>query len=219
MNDKQIREVHKILEEEYPKYHVPIVELIQAQTKNPFSVLLATILSARTKDQTTAIATKKLLEKVKTYQDLKKLSVKEIEELIFPVGFYKNKAKYLKQLPKVLEEKFKGKLPETVEELCELPGVGRKTANLVVAVGFKKPAICVDIHVWRINNRLGYTNNSKTPLETEMILRKKLPKDLWITYNTYLVAFGQRLCTPTSPHCSICPIKKYCERNNVNKSR
>lgn len=219
MNNKDIREVHKILKEEFPKYHVPIVELIEAQTKDPFSVLLATIISARTKDQTTAIATKKLLEKVKDYKDLKKLSVKEIEELIFPVGFYKNKAKYLKELPNVLEEKFNGKLPETVEELCELPGVGRKTANLVAAVGFKKPAICVDVHVWRINNRLGYTKNSKTPLETEMTLRKKLPKDLWITYNTYLVAFGQRLCTPISPHCTICPIKKYCERNGVKKSR
>ncbi len=210
--------VNKILKREFPKWQTPIIELVEAQTKDPFKVLVATLLSARTKDATTAEVTKKLFKVVHTARDIERLSLKEIEELIYPVGFYKTKAKHLKLLPMVLKERFNNKIPETIDELIELPGVGRKTANLVVATAFKKPAICVDTHVHRINNRLGYIT-TKTPFETEMTLRKILPKKYWITYNMYLVALGQSICTPISPKCSICPLRGECHRVGVEKSR
>lgn len=193
---------------------VPIVELIEAQTKDPFKVLVTTILSARTKDQTTAAVVKKLFKKVSKANDFRKFSVKQIEKLIFPVGFFHNKAKFLKQLPDVLDNEFNGIIPSTIDELVRLPGVGRKTANLVVAVAFSKPAICVDIHVHRISNRFGYVN-TKTPYETEMALREKLPLRYWMTYNTIIVAFGQHLCKPINPVCSKCPVYAYCNRIGV----
>ena len=148
----------------------------------------------------------------------KKFTQKEIEKLIYPVGFYKTKAKHLKQLPIILKQEFNNKIPETIEELIKLPGVGRKTANLVVTIAFNKPGICVDTHVHKIMNRIGYIE-TKTPYETEMRLRDKLPKKYWKTINSILVAFGQNLCTPISPHCSNCPINKYCNRLGVKKSR
>jgi len=208
----------RILNKEVRKDKVPVVDLIRVQTKDPFKVLLATILSARTNDRTTTEAAARLFKKVKKPKDLRKLTIKQIEKLIFPVGFYKNKARYLKELPNVLDEKFKGIIPQTVEELIELPGVGRKTANLVVTVGFNKPAICVDVHVHRITNRLGYLK-TKNPLETEMALRKKLPKRHWKIINRVLVAFGQNLCRPIGPKCSECPVKQYCKRVGVKTSR
>ncbi|NOZ81250.1 MAG: endonuclease III [DPANN group archaeon] len=218
MKPVPIDRIYSILSCEVKHWRVPIVDLVKVQTKDPFKVLLATILSARTKDQTTAMASKKLFSLVKNKEDLKKLSQKQIERLIFPVGFYRTKARHLKQLSRALEEKFSGVIPDTVEELCELPGVGRKTANLVVAVGFSKPAVCVDVHVHRITNRLGYVK-TRNPFETEMTLREKLPRRYWIHFNSYLVAFGQHLCTPISPHCSICPIKGYCNRIGITSSR
>ncbi len=213
-----IDSIHKILKREYPKWRVPVAELIQVQTKDPFKVLLATIMSARTKDEVTAQAAERLYKKVKNFNDLKKIPVNELEKLIYPVGFYKTKAKNMKLLPDVVKEKFNGKIPSTVEELVELPGVGRKTANLVVAVAFNKPAVCVDTHVHKITNRLGYVK-TKNPLETEMALRKKLPQKYWTTFNTYLVAFGQNICVPISPWCSKCPIEKYCRKIGVKSSR
>ena len=142
--------------------------------------------------------------------DLERLSEKEIEKLIYPVGFYHDKARHLKALPQALQEKFGGVLPNTVEELCELPGVGRKPANLTVAVGFDLPAICVDVHVHRICNRLGLIK-TKTPLETEMTLRKILPRRYWKTWNSHLVSFGQTRCAPVRPQCGDCPIRRYCQ--------
>ena len=209
-----IDNVYRILKKEVVNYNVPVVDLIEIQTEDPFKVLVATILSARTKDETTANVLKKLFAKVTTPNDLDKLTEKEIEDLIYPVGFYKNKAKYLKQLPAALN----GKVPDNIDDLVKLPGVGRKTANLVVAVAFKKPAICVDIHVHRIMNRLGYVE-TKTPYETEMELRKKLPIEYWITFNSIFVAFGQNLCRPISPHCSKCPISHECPRVRVEQTR
>ncbi len=209
-----IDSIYKILNKAVKGYQVPIVDLVEAKTKDPFKILLATILSARTNDKTTAIVYKKLFAKVNSAKDLEKLNVKQIEKLIYPVGFYKNKAKYLKKLPVVLKEKFNNKLPRTIEELIELPGVGRKTANLVMAVAFKIPAICVDVHVNRIMNRFGYIK-TKNPLETEMILRKKLPKKYWLQINYIIVAFGQNLCKPINPQCNICPVYKYCKRVGV----
>jgi len=210
--------VFSILKKEVPKYNVPVVDLINVQTNDPVKVLLATILSARTKDATTAKAAARLFTKVKKISDLDALSVTEVEKLIYPVGFYKTKARHLKQLPSVLKEKFDDKIPRAVEELIHLPGVGRKTANLVVAVAFEDDAICVDTHVHKIFNRLGYVK-TKNPFETEKALRKKLPKKYWKLTNRLFVAFGQNMCTPVSPHCSICPIRKYCKRVGVTQSR
>ncbi len=193
-------------------------DLIQVQSGSAYKILIATILSARTKDETTSEACNRLFALAPTMERLQKLPEDKIRDLIFPVGFYKNKAKYLVKLPTVIKEKFKNIIPDTVEELCELPGVGRKTANLAVALAFDKPAICVDIHVHRINNRLGYLK-TETPLETEMRLRKILPQEYWTTINAYMVSFGQNLCRPINPYCSKCPIISYCNQCNVEKSR
>ena len=190
MKPVNISAVYSILRREVRRYKVPVVDLIEIQTKDPFKVLISAILSARTKDETTVQACRRLFAKVRKAKDLDKLSAKELEKIIFPVGFYKNKAKFLRQLPAALDEHFSGKIPQTIEELVLLPGVGRKVANLVVAVAFRKPAVCVDTHVHRIMNRLSYVR-TKTPFETEMALRKKLPKKLWKEFNPTLVAFGQ----------------------------
>ena len=210
----KIAAIDKALKAEFQAHTAPIIELIEAQTHDPFCVLVGTILSARTKDACTAGAVRRLFATGRNParfapEDLERLSTEEIEKLIFPVGFYHDKAKHLKALPKVLKEKFGGVLPNTVEELCELPGVGRKTANLPVAVGFDLPAICVDVHVHRISNRLRLVK-TKTPLETEMALRKLLPVKYWKTWNSHLVSFGQTRCGPVRPKCEGCPIARYC---------
>ena len=217
MTIKDIPAVDKALKKEFKAHAAPIIELIEAQTHDPFCVLVGTILSARTKDACTAGAVKRLFSaetqrrggKPFRPESLERLSVEEIEKLIYPVGFYHDQARHLKELPKVLKEKFGGVLPHTVEELCELPGVGRKTANLTVAVGFDLPAICVDVHVHRICNWLKLVKTSK-PVETEMALRKILPVKYWKTWNSHLVSFGQTRCDPVRPKCDGCPIAKYC---------
>ena len=206
--------VYRILGEEFKKYPSPIVDLVKAQTSDPFKILVTTILSARTKDETTSKVIKVLFQRVNNVDDLEKLSVEEIEKLIYPAGFYHNKAKSLKKLPSVLKAKFGGKVPEEIDEMLELPGVGRKTANLVRTMAFDKDGICVDVHVHRISNRLGYVKTAN-PFETEMALRKKLPKELWSMYNSYLVAYGQNLCSPRNPHCDICPIWDECQQVDV----
>jgi endonuclease III len=218
MDNSEMSKVYVILKRETAAYKVPVVDLIQLQTNDPFKVLVATILSARTLDRTTTDAARKLFSKAKTIDELEKLSVLEIEKLIYPVGFYKNKAKFLKELPLKINEMYFGKIPNNVDELVTLPGVGRKTANLVVAIAFNKPAVCVDVHVHRIMNRFSYVR-TKTPFETEMALRKKLPVKYWTTINSILVAFGQNLCRPTAPKCSICPVVKFCRRIDVKKSK
>lgn len=209
---KKIAAIDKALKKEFVAHPAPIIELIEAQTHDPFCVLIGTILSARTKDACTAGAVRRLfgaMGGVATPDALARLPVAEIEKLIYPVGFYHDKARHLHELPRVLDEKFGGKLPKTVEELCELPGVGRKTANLTVAVGFDLPAICVDVHVHRISNRLRLVQ-TKTPFETEMALRKLLPVKYWKTWNSHLVSFGQTRCAPRYPKCSGCPIARFC---------
>lgn len=197
---------------------VPIVELLQVQTKDPFKVLVGTILSARTKDETTAKVLPGLFSKVSVASDFRKLTLKQIETLIYPVGFYHVKAKHLKLLPDMLDELFDGIIPDTIEELIMLPGVGRKTANLVLAVAFNKPAVCVDVHMHRMMNRFGYIKTT-TPLETEMALRKKLPRKYWTTMSGFVVAYGQHICRPISPKCSECIIKKECMRVGVTTHR
>lgn len=192
---------------------VPVVDLIAVQTKDPYKILVATILSARTKDETTAKAAAALFEQAPSLQQLANLSEKVIEKLIYPVGFYKNKTKYLKQLPFALE-KFGDIVPDTIDELLTLPGVGRKTANLVVCVAFKKPAICVDTHVHRIMNIWQYVQTS-TPEQTEKALRNTLPGKHWMTVNSLLVAFGQYLCRPVGPRCDECPLVQECPQHGV----
>ena len=218
MKKVDIDAIYKILKKEVEPYNVPVVDLIEIQTKDPFKVLIATILSARTKDETTAKACEKLFSKIKSAEDLNNFSEKEIQRLIYPVGFYKSKAKYLKKLPRILKEEFGGKIPSEIDDLLKLPGVGRKTANLVRAVAFKKPAMAIDVHCHRIFNRLGYIK-TKTPLETEMVLRKKLSKEYWEEINSLFVFFGQHLCRPISPYCSKCPVIKYCNQMGVKKIR
>ena len=212
MTLEEVPLVNRLLKKEFKAHAAPIIELIEAQTHDPFCVLVGTILSARTKDQCTAGAVKRLFARMggtATPDALEAIPVPELEKLIFPVGFFRDKARHLHALSSVLREKFGGTLPNTVEALCELPGVGRKTANLTVAVGFNLPAICVDVHVHRITNRWGLIK-TKTPLDTEMALRALLPKRYWKTWNSHLVSFGQTRCFPRNPNCTDCPIKKYC---------
>ena len=210
MTVKDIPAVDRALKKEFHAHSAPIIELIQAQTQDPFCVLVGTILSARTKDACTAGAVKRLFAAGgDTPQGLERMDARQIEKLIYPVGFYRDKARHLKSLPGVLREKFGGVLPNTVEELCELPGVGRKTANLTVAVGFGLPAICVDVHVHRICNWLELVKTKK-PVETEMKLREILPVRYWKTWNSHLVSFGQTRCSPVRPKCDGCPIARFC---------
>ncbi len=202
--------IHAALAQAYTQVQAPIMDLIAAQTHDPYRILVGTILSARTKDQTTAAALERLFPVAPDLAALGKLPVEQLEKLIFPVGFYHTKAAHLAALPGAVEKLFGGEIPQTVEELITLPGVGRKTANLVVSLAFGLPAICVDTHVHRINNRLGIVR-TKTPLETEMALRRLLPQHLWSAWNMIFVSFGQTRCRPIGPKCQGCPIAHYCQ--------
>jgi endonuclease-3 len=185
---------------------------------DPFKVLISTMLSLRTKDLTTAAATERLFRRVHTPEQMAKLPAQEIEKLIYPVLYYRNKAKAIRETCRILVERFNSQVPDEIDTLITLPGVGRKTANLVLTLGHRKPAMCVDTHVHRISNIWGYVQ-TKNPHETEMELRSKLPKRYWMEYNDLLVSFGQHLCVPVSPKCSQCPIRKYCPRIGVTRSR
>lgn len=203
----------EILKKEVSEYQVPVVDLIAVQTRSPFKVLVATILSARTKDEVTAKASERLFKLAPDADHLATLSETKIRELIFPVGFYKSKAGYLSKLPQALNA-FDGQVPDAIDDLVTLPGVGRKTANLVRAVAFDKDAICVDTHVHRIMNIWGYVK-TRNPLETEKTLRKKLPKSHWKEVNGILVAFGQGTCRPIGPHCHRCVLTSLCPKKGV----
>lgn len=179
--------------------------------QDPYLVLVSCILSLRTNDKTTYPATLRMLELGKTMQDLSQVKIEDLEKAIYPVGFYKNKAEVIVSLSKLLIEEYSAKVPDSIEELIKIKGVGRKTANLVLAKGFNKPAICVDVHVHRIFNRLGYIK-TKTPEETEFALKSKIPQKLWIDINTLFVTHGQNICKPTKPLCNICPIEQDCAK-------
>ncbi|MCK4838736.1 MAG: exodeoxyribonuclease III [Desulfobulbaceae bacterium] len=202
------------LEQEVRDYQVPVVDLIAVQTNDPYRILVATILSARTRDEVTAKAATRLFKEAPDLDSLAGLSEERLAELIKPVGFFRNKAGFLAKLPESLDREFNGKIPETVEQLCKLPGVGRKTANLVVAVAFKKPAICVDTHVHRIMNIWAYVQTA-TPLATEMALRRQLPEKYWLKINSILVAFGQGTCKSQRPHCDRCVLGDSCPKIGV----
>ena len=183
---------------------------------DPFKVLICCILSLRTNDLTTYPCSLRMLELGTKPEDFLNIDVDTLAKAIYPVGFYRNKAQQILDISKELVEKYNGQVPKSIDELVKFKGVGRKTANLVMAKGFDEPAICVDVHVHRISNRLGWVK-TKTPEETEMELRKLLPVKYWLDINTILVTFGQNLCKPQKPMCNICPVKQYCNSfNNLN---
>ncbi len=211
MKPADVPAVHRAALAEFRSHPAPVVDLMGAQGEGAFRILLATILSARTKDACTAkVCREKLFPAVKGWDDVRRLSEDELAALIHPVGFFRQKAAAIKKIPDVLDAKFGGRIPETVEELCELPGVGRKTANLVVAVAFGKPAVCVDVHVHRIMNRMGLVK-TETPLDTEMALRRVLPEKYWRTWNACFVSHGQRVCLPRNPRCGECALRRWCD--------
>ena len=192
--------------------NLPQTEFVKMmeEFKDPFKVLICCILSLRTNDKTTYPCSLRMLELGTTPKDFLTIDVETLAKAIYPVGFYKNKAQQILDISKELVEKFNSKVPDSIEELVKFKGVGRKTANLVMAKGYCEPAICVDVHVHRISNRLGWVK-TQTPDETEMELRKLIPKKYWLDLNTILVTFGQNLCKPQRPICTECPIREYCE--------
>ncbi len=192
--------------------------MVAAESRDPFRVLVACILSLRTQDTTTGPASERLFALADTPRTMRGLTPGRIERAIYPVGFYRTKARVILGLCRDLLARFGGRVPDDIDQLLTLKGVGRKTANLVVTMGYGKPGICVDTHVHRISNRLGYVR-TRTPEETEMALRRTLPGRFWIGYNDLLVAFGQNVCTPLSPRCSSCPVKALCRRVGVTASR
>lgn len=185
--------------------------LLMDSFKNPYLVLIACILSLRTNDRTTYPATLRMLNLAKTPNEMKNVKLEDLKQAIYPVGFYENKAKQIIELSRIIDEELEGIVPNEIEDLIKFKGVGRKTANLVLSLGFNKPAICVDVHVHRIFNRLGYID-TKTPEETEFALREKLPLKYWIDINTLLVTHGQNVCKPIKPKCGECPISDFCKK-------
>lgn len=218
MKDDQIHQAMSILSHAVKAWVSPAVTIVATRDGDPFKVLVSCILSLRTRDQTTAEASARLFGIADTAAQMAQLGLDRIEEAIYPVGFYRVKARQILEICRELCEKHEGRLPDGLEELLKFKGVGRKTANLVLTLGFGKPGICVDIHVHRICNRWGYLS-TRTPEQTETALRKKLPPEYWIIINDLLVTFGQNQCTPVSPRCSSCPLYSLCDRVAVIKYR
>ncbi|MGH7899097.1 MAG: endonuclease III domain-containing protein [Candidatus Binatia bacterium] len=215
VGNRNIDPVIATLKRTVKAWTVPVVGRYRAE---PFTTLVSCLLSLRTKDETTEAASARLFRLARTPQAMVTLTAAEIERAIYPVGFYRTKSRTIRELCRTLLDRHGGRVPGDFDELLALKGVGRKTANLVVTLAFRQYGICVDTHVHRISNRWGYVR-TKTPHETEMRLREKLPRRHWRVYNDLLVAFGQNLCHPTSPHCSRCPIAKHCARVGVTRSR
>ncbi|MCP3676319.1 MAG: endonuclease III [Deltaproteobacteria bacterium] len=218
MDNGDITQVFKILRESIAPFTTPAVTLVSETTRDPFKVLISCILSLRTQDGTTGAASERLFKLADSPVKMGQLSTTTIEEAIYPVGFYRNKAIVIKDICITLAERYDSIVPDSIDELLTLKGVGRKTANLVVTMGYGKPGICVDTHVHRITNRWGYVETKK-PDETEFVLRKLLPKRYWIPINDLLVTFGQNICKPISPFCSKCRLVDYCGKVDVVKSR
>ena len=220
MNNSTFYKLWPLLQEQVRSLELPWLENMakKSLSRDPFKVLISCILSLRTQDKTTGVASEKLFSLAPDMKTMSKLPVKTIEKAIYPVGFYKTKAERIKDICKVLIGKYNSSVPDDIDELLILKGVGRKTANLVVTLGYGKPGICVDTHVHRITNRWGYVK-TKTPEKTEFALREKLPEKYWLEINGMLVAFGQGICRPISPLCSRCGINRYCEKLGVTVSR
>jgi len=213
-----IRAAIDILREEYRSWKTPAVTIVSQQDHSPFKVLVSCIISLRTRDEVTAQASTRLFERADTPAAMQSLPVDEVAGLIYPAGFYRNKALQIVEISKRLMGEYGGMVPDEIDELLKFKGVGRKTSNLVVTLGFGKPGICVDTHVHRICNRWGYVS-TKTPDETEAALRKRLPAEYWIEINDLLVAFGQNHCHPLSPRCSVCRLAGMCAKVGVGASR
>jgi len=218
VSNKNIDQVVQLISKKMRDLPDPSVTLVGKRWKSPFLVLISCVLSLRTKDETTLPASERFFAVADTPKKMLTIKPKEIEKLIYPVGFYKTKAKSILGICRDILEKFDGKVPNDIDTLMTMKGVGRKTANLVLTEGFGLPAICVDTHVHRISNRFGYVKTN-TPDETETALRKKLPRKHWGGYNALLVTWGQNICRPISPLCSDCEVKTYCDRKGVGKSR
>ena len=218
MKYEDIHTIIAILREEYKKWQTPAVTIVAQCNGSPFKVLISCLISLRTKDGVTAMASARIFERAETPETMSELSVDEISELIYPAGFYHTKAKQIALLSRELVDEYQGIVPDEIDELLRFKGVGRKTANLVMTLGFGKPGICVDTHVHRICNRFGYVS-TKSPDETEKILRFQLPPEYWIEINDLLVAFGQNHCFPVSPLCSSCRLLGICDRIGVKVSR
>lgn len=212
-----IHKVLRIIELENKRFVEPIVTTISRE-RTPFHVLISCILSLRTKDQTTREASNRLFAMADNPEEMVKIPAETLEKIIYPVGFYRTKAKKIKEICGILITTYSGKVPDEIDELLKLNGVGRKTANLVVTLGYQKPGICVDTHVHRITNRWGFVK-TKNPYETEFVLREKLPKKYWLTINDLLVTFGQNICAPVSPKCNTCPVNVFCRKVGVTKHR
>lgn len=198
--------------------YLPSVSRLARKKRDPFRVLISTILSLRTKDSVTSEASRRLFDLAASPSEIAALRIGTIEKAIYPVGFYKTKAGTIKNISRRITEEYGGIVPDSIDELLKFKGVGRKTANLVVTLGYGKYGICVDTHVHRVSNRLGIVD-TKTPERTEFALRQILPKKHWISYNELLVSFGQRVCRPISPLCSQCPLVKICPKTGVKRHR
>ena len=215
MRPDDIHSVVRILKREIRQWPVPA---LAKYVETPFTTLISCILSLRTQDKTTLAASDRLFEIAQTPVSMLAVPQKTIERAIYPVSFFRTKARTIHAICEQLLSQFQGNVPSDLETLLTLPGVGRKTANIVVTLAFRKPGIAVDTHVHRISNRLGYVR-TKTPEKTEMALRRKLPQQYWIVFNDLLVAYGQNLCKPIGPRCSTCKISTYCRRVGVKSSR
>ena len=213
-----IHTVIQILRAASSEWCKPIVTEIASVNRDPFKVLISTVISLRTKDDVTRKASERLYKLAVTPEEMLKFSRKKIEKAIYPAGFYKNKAKTILDISKIIIDKYNGKVPDDLDELLKIKGVGRKTANLVLTLGYGLPGICVDTHVHRISNRIGYVS-TKTPKDTEFVLRERLPQEYWIEYNDLFVTFGQNVCKPISPLCSQCPVHDHCMRIGVTIHR
>jgi endonuclease-3 len=219
MKKADIHKVYDILEDVYKNMEEPSVTKISKQTKrDPFRVLVSCLISLRTKDEVTLEASTRLFAKADNPADMLKLSEEEIGRLIYPAGFYKTKAVTITNICRILLDEYEGVVPDEIDELLKLKGVGRKTANLVVVEGYERDAICVDTHVHRIFNRLGYVK-TKNPDKTEMELRRILPQKYWIRINEILVSYGREICKPVSPYCSTCRLSEICDKVSVDKRR
>ena len=221
MNEiKSVDKIFKLLKKELSKYDTPVINRSKKDIDDtPFNTLISCILSLRTKDEVTEKASLRLLKEYNTPEKLLTLSKKEIASLIYPVGFYKTKAKRLREISKTLIEEYHGNVPDNFNKLLNLKGVGRKTANIVMVYGHKKHGyLPIDTHCHKIPNRLGWVK-TKTPDETEAVLKKILPEQYWDDFNDMFVTFGQKICVPISPFCSICPINRFCKKINVKRSR
>lgn len=218
MLDGDISAVVSLIRKQVRTLNVPWLDEMARMDRDPFKVLVSCILSLRTQDKTTGEASRRLFAMASTPSELASASVNDISKAIYPVGFYNTKARTLRSLSRTILEKHGGRVPDTINELLTLKGVGRKTANLVITLGWNKAGICVDTHVHRITNRWGYVH-TKSPDRTEFALREKLPKRYWKHINGLLVAFGQGICKPISPLCSQCSVCNFCSRIGVTKSR